>query len=354
MIADSGFPVCYGEKGILEGRMVSVHCVTSQVLDIYGGVACNMIPDRAGVLLEDGEALREELGRLLGAEDGWGGQAFSGPGVSGWLTRDKEALGGAVLERKISAEQIKRQSGEVMERAEKIVWRAEQEGIRVIAHGTSKHSAFPEGSVNAIHELCDFLRKLSTVSETDRAVFAGVEKLSREYYGVETGIAYEDEVSGKTTCAATMLALEEGHVCLTLNIRYAITAEDEDNIRTLEECGIANGMQWQTQRNSKPSYFPREHPAVDRLTTLYNDITGRDTKSFVMGGGTYARKLPNAFAYGVGGMREEDSDREAKKKLFKPGHGGAHEPDEALNLRLLLEAMKIYAMAVVELNEVEI
>ena len=93
---------------------------------------------------------------------------------------------------------------------------------------------------------------------------------------------------------------------------------------------------------------------MELLTNLFNEITGRETKSFVMGGGTYARMLPNAFAYGVGGMQESEEDKEMKKRLFGPGHGGAHEPDEALNLGLLLEAMKIYTMAVVELNSIEL
>lgn len=315
MIADSGFPVCYGEKGIIEGKMVSDKCVTGQVLKVYGGSAANMIPDRAGVLFGENAMLREELTDLLGTEMYADGE-----------TADKRT----------------------------IKWEAGPEGIWITAYGTSKHSAFPEGSINAIHELGAFVMQLTAVDEKDRALFASVERLSREYYGKETGIAYEDAVSGKTTCAATVLSLEEGHLCLTLNIRYAITAKDEQDLNTLQICGIANGMKWKLERNSKPNYFPREHPAVERLTELYGEITGSRARSFVMGGGTYARKLPNAFAYGVGGMQENDSDKEWRKLLFRPGHGGAHEPDEALNIRLLLEAMKIYSMAVVELNDIEL
>lgn len=71
-----------------------------------------------------------------------------------------------------------------------------------------------------------------------------------------------------------------------------------------------------------------------------------------MGGGTYARKLPRAFAHGIGGMKESEEDLQVRKKLFAPGHGGAHEPDEGLNLRLLTEALKIYAMAMVAMNDI--
>ena len=73
-----------------------------------------------------------------------------------------------------------------------------------------------------------------------------------------------------------------------------------------------------------------------------------------MGGGTYARKLPRAFAYGVGGMQELEVDKEVKQKLFRPGHGGAHEPDEGLNVRLLVEAMKIYTMGMIAMNDCDL
>ena len=73
-----------------------------------------------------------------------------------------------------------------------------------------------------------------------------------------------------------------------------------------------------------------------------------------MGGGTYARKLPNAFAYGIGGMPLTKKEQETKKRLFAPGHGGAHEPDEALYLRTYFDAIKIFAKAMVRLDDCEL
>lgn len=293
--------------------MVTEGCVSTQVLDTKGGNASNMIPDRAFVLLQDSEALRKELESLCGQ-----------------MTADTNVSTG------------------------KISYEIEPEGIRITAYGTSKHSASPHGSVNAIHELCVFLQNMTSVSENDRELFERIGKLCREYDGQETGIAYQDEVSGQTTCAGTVLSMEEGHLCLTLNIRYAITAKDQENMAALHKYGVANKMCWRLERNSRPGYFPKEHPAVEVLTNVYNELTGSNSQSYVMGGGTYARKLPAAFSYGPGGMRESDEDRKARERLFGPGHGGGHEPDEALNLRLFLEAMKIYAMAIVAINDVEL
>lgn len=47
MIADCGFPVCYGEKGIVEGKTVSLGTMSESVLEFYGGSAGNIIPDKA-------------------------------------------------------------------------------------------------------------------------------------------------------------------------------------------------------------------------------------------------------------------------------------------------------------------
>lgn len=299
MIADSGFPVCFGEKGILEGKMTVESVFSDNILEISGGSASNMIPDRAWVLLRCGEALKREL-----------------------------------LEK----------------RTEDIDVEIQEKGIRVTARGRGKHSAFPEGSVNAIHKLCSFLRQISGL-EADRDIFTSLAYLSEEYYGANMEMCFEDEISGKTTCAATILNLEKSHAVMHFNIRYAVTDSSQRIAAKLESAAVKHGMMWKTERDSAPNYFPKEHPAVELLTKLYCEITGEEKESFVMGGGTYARKLPNAFAYGVGGLRESETDAELKKNLFRPGHGGAHEPDEGLNIRLLLEAMKIYTMSVIALDD---
>lgn len=303
MIADSGFPVCYGEKGIVEGNLKSTKPLSPSVLELKGGNASNMIPDAAYAVLRRT----------------------------------------ALLELALKSEAAKFPS---------ITVEVKKETFRVNATGESRHSAFPDGSRNAIYELMRFLASLTPLPAEDRALFGRLAYLSEEYYGEHMGIAGSDEVSGRTTCAATVLTLEEGLISLHFNIRYAISTDRSKMQACIEQTAGQNGMCWELERDSAPNYFPKEHPAVKLLTDLYNDITGEQTESFVMGGGTYARKLPQAFAYGVGNMKESEEDRRVRKELFAPGHGGAHEPDEGLNLRLLTEALKIYAMAMVAMNDV--
>lgn len=64
-----------------------------------------------------------------------------------------------------------------------------------------------------------------------------------------------------------------------------------------------------------------------------------------MGGGTYARKIPNAVGFGPG----LQSDWE--KAGLPKGHGSCHSADEAQSLSSLKTAVRIYVKALQNLNE---
>lgn len=310
IIADAGFPVRYGEKGIMEGHMVTRNSLSEHIVSFQGGVASNMIPDKVTIALKGEEAFCEQL-----------------------LAELKQAEG---TEESKNTEAVRK-----------------DDVVEIIYHGISKHSAFPEGSSNAIYGMCKVLLGLSVLGEKDKEILRSIAKLSEEYYGVNTGIAYEDEVSGRTTCAATILEMQEGKLHLTLNIRYAVTADSQKNGEALAQCAEENGMIWVLENDSKPNYFPKEHPAVSLLTDVYNYLAADNKESSVMGGGTYARMLPNAFAYGMGYPASEQ-DKADKDRLFKPGHGGAHGPDEVLNTNTYFKAVKLFAKAMIAMNRISL
>ncbi|MCD8326037.1 MAG: M20/M25/M40 family metallo-hydrolase [Lachnospiraceae bacterium] len=339
MIADAGFPVCFGEKGILEGSFVSDQPFSSQILEFSGGNASNMIPDRATALLALTPALKNTL------------MSFSAKSEEKASFISAKSKGKAFFSAESEATPLPHNTDAVRIPHPDIEISAEAKGIRVTAHGIGKHSAFPEGSKNAIYTLCSFLKNITALEEADRKVLENLAWFSEEFYGRHTGILYEDDLSGKTTCAATVLEMKNQHPILHFNIRYSISSDSSRMIGQLAQAALSRNMTWTPERDSAPNYFPKEHPAVDLLTNLYCELTGTNRESYVMGGGTYARKLPNAFAYGIGGMAESTEDQQARAKIFRPGHCGSHEPDEGLNVHLLTEAMKIYTMSVIALND---
>ena len=103
--------------------------------------------------------------------------------------------------------------------------------------------------------------------------------------------------------------------------------------------------------------FLRETPVVDFNTLYqdnkykifsvfidtYNEVTGENATPFTMGGGTYARHFPYAVSFGP-----EHSD------MVLPEFGGPmHGANEAAPIDKLLEALKIYIIALLRLEEID-
>ncbi len=85
---------------------------------------------------------------------------------------------------------------------------------------------------------------------------------------------------------------------------------------------------------------------VKCLGSVYNSITGENAKPYTIGGSTYASKLPNAYPYGI-----ILGDKRRIRENFPEGHGDYHQPDEAVEIDKLLEAMAIYVMSIIELDK---
>ena len=97
------------------------------------------------------------------------------------------------------------------------------------------------------------------------------------------------------------------------------------------------------KRDTAPFYMSIDNPAVKVCMDVYNAVTGEDAKPYTMGGGTYARDFPNGVSFGP-----EHPER-SYPDFFGPIHGA----DEAASIDEFMEALKIYILALIELEEVE-
>ena len=163
--------------------------------------------------------------------------------------------------------------------------------------------------------------------------------------GSALGIACEDGESGALTCVCGVLRFSNGRVELELNIRYPVTADASLlRLQLLQRCGQENVLVT-SFTDSAPNYQDKRSVFVRTLNESFNEITGERLEPFVMGGGTYARKLPNAVAFGPG------LPTELSPLALPAGHGGCHSPDEAQSIPNLLLALKIYVLSLVRLDE---
>ncbi len=279
---DVNFPVCHGEKGALN-ITARFSLGESVLLDFSAGVAKNAVPGEANAILR---MHRDEAGRYL-------------------------------------PEELLEPFGEY---------------VKITVEGIAAHSAFPEGSLSAEVKLAELLLNSGVLDNPARSLMKGVTSLFSDYYGKGIGVEWEDALSGKLTHVGCMVRTEAGTCFQHINIRYNIEADRKLMLQRINTVLKSVGFSIDEIEDSPPSYFPGDHEIVQQLTEIVNRNFGTDLTPYVMGGGTYARKLKNAIGFGPGNP--------VVKKRFGPDRGGAHQPDEYVEIESLIKSIDIYAQAI--------
>ena len=290
LIPDSSFPVCHAEKGILEIALVSEEPLSDLFLDAAGGYVTNMVPEKASVRIRETAVALAKIGALSAP--------FS------------------------------------VERS--------PEGIRIAAEGKAMHAAHPYDGVNAVRLLTDMLVSTGLAAGRDGEILSFLSGVNRDCDGSFFDIVMEDEVSGKLTCVGSVLEMREGKPVLKLNIRYPVTAKGEEIFAKIEKKCREGGFRAELLRDSKPAYVPKDSPFVETLTGICRELLGGEQEPYAMAGGTYARKLPNAVAFGPGNLPVPEG---------LPAMGGAHQHDEGVYYPNLMKAAVIYVLALIGLGE---
>ena len=223
------------------------------------------------------------------------------------------------------------------------VWENGKE-VELSATGIGGHAAFPEGCRNALGLLGEKLLTLS-LSEELKKIVLFLKAAGGDGYGEGLGISTSDAESGKLTCNVGTAQLAEGKLVLTFDIRYPVTKTAESFMPKFLEAAKQAGLKAAEITDSLPCYVGKENPFVQVLTDAYREITGKNEEAYVMGGGTYARKIPGAVSFGPA------QPKDLTGLGLSPGHGGCHYADEAESMENLLNAVKIYVMTFVRLDE---
>ena len=301
IVADCGFPVCYGEKGILNMELTKKN-FSNRILDFKAGSSINSIPHRAQIVLNKASINLHKIQALKSEKD-----------------------------------------IEVIQ---------DQEQITIIARGKASHVCTVEDSRNAIGILVNYLLRNEILPE-ETEILQVISKLSSDAYGIAGGLNEKENTIGELTGAATMIGLTQEGLKVHIDYRYPIlnaggnVADGAELINKIKELSSSAGCENEVTKHSKPSYANKENIIVRKLTETYQRVSGFDNEVFTMGGGTYARMLPNAIAFGMA---------LPNKKIYqeKVGHGDYHQPDESLNINELLEAIVIYVESLKMLNELDI
>ena len=215
--------------------------------------------------------------------------------------------------------------------AEGVSVRRTAEGFIVEAQGVSAHGGTPSEGVNANGRLVLFLTKLPLEGKLAAAIRFLAEKIGMEYDGASLGIYLEDDLSGPLTNNFGVLNATETSMEVKLNYRYPVTKTYEMCgpivLKAFEDAGFV--LSAATRKNRL--YVPAESELIQRLMKVYTDATGDfESKPKSIGGGTYAKMLPNVVAFGP---------------IFPGDEVREHKPDEFMEISRLLDNANILAEA---------
>jgi len=206
------------------------------------------------------------------------------------------------------------------------------ETLRVEAVGKAAHGSTPFVGDSAAIRVFRFLNEIAPLS--DQPFYEELFSICA-IGGAGLGISGSDDISDDLTSNLGIVATDTGRINLLFNIRYPVTWTGElleekcrKKLKTLK-----NDFKLVVSRNSPPLYFPLDHPMVKVITDVYEEETGERRQPGTMGGGTYARAVPNTVSIGTGWE----------------GDGGAHETDERLKIDHLFRMSQIYAHIFLEL-----
>lgn len=271
---DAEFPVIYAEKHVMGGLYTAKVEGETALLSLKGGTAPNAVPGKAIAQIKLNKGLN-------------------------FVNTDKisySIVGGDIL--------------------------------NITTTGIPSHASLPEKGENAINTLLavliDLLPKEDSALSLVKHLYDGMSASD----GSGLGVACKDNATGALTLNQGLIDYENNVIRSTFDIRHPVTLDYKATIATLENAII--GFKLAESHCSEGIHRPKDGLLVSTLQNLYREISG-DNKSepIAIGGGTYARCLPNAVAFGP---------------VFPNGNaGGAHTINEYADIDELIKAARLYA-----------
>ncbi len=242
---DANFPVVYGEK---KGAHFSItgKLDNSELISFKSGTVANIVPERAvAIVKKDLSELQESYVAYL----------------------DRYELDGTI--------------------------EACKEGTRIELVGKSSHASLPHLGKNAATYLCGYL---NTVIEHPLTQF--VDKyFFEDYSAMKLGFGFTG-MMGPLTLNVGILNYENQEVNMILDLRCPHEVDEEKMVACIDEAIEPYGLE-EKHFIGKHLFVDPESDFIKALHYAYVDCTGDvNAKPQAIGGGTYAKMMPNCVAFG--------------------------------------------------------
>lgn len=194
--------------------------------------------------------------------------------------------------------------------------------------GVSAHGSTPEEGENAITKAmeaaalkCSFAAKY-------------MDLIGYHLHGEALGLDFSDKQSGKLTMNVGLLKTDEEKITLGIDIRYPVTLKADEIKKRIKETFESQGFAAEITEHMDPVFMDENGEVIRTLIGAFREVTGIEDEPTVIGGGTYARAMPNIVAFGP----------------IIPGHPCTeHMKNEHISEEDFEIAMKVYTLALKKL-----
>lgn len=279
---DAEFPVINTEKGILQMRL-HAPLTCDRLVSIQAGTRPNVVPGTATAVVRGEDTVQRAAAFALQADIRLGSEP---------------AEGGA---------------------------------FRLTVTGVPAHASTPWQGVNAAGQL---LRVLQAAGVGGDCLSTLADAIGHDSDGTGLGIAGSDGVSGPLTVNLGLLSYDGQALQATLDCRYPVFFSDAQIVRFVKLRLSGVGFEVETGHGAQPHHVPASSFIVQTLLKVYGELSGREAKVIAIGGGTYARCMKQAVAFGP---------------LFPGEEELAHQAGENVDLAQLMLSVRIFAYAIAEL-----
>ncbi|WP_326716547.1 Sapep family Mn(2+)-dependent dipeptidase [Vagococcus jeotgali] len=211
-----------------------------------------------------------------------------------------------------------------------------QNGEEINVTGKRSPSNAPDMGLNAITLLAkEIVEQNVLAGEALQYMRWLSDGLHNQHNGAGLGIDFSDEASGELSLSPYDLSINENEICLSISSRYPISVKEDDIIAEIKK-HLPTQSTITITRSMPSVLFPVDHPMIDTMTTVYEEVTGLDGTPVTTTGATYARSMPNIMAFGPS---------------FPGQKGIAHNKDEYMDKKDLITNLHIYGLLLADLGK---
>ena len=299
IVPDADFPCSTGEKGIYHFWCES-NDRFENIISVTGGEAFNIVLDKVMTKIKYNQSLYNELCTLT---DG----------------RNEFTL------------------------------ESDNETISILTKGVAKHASVPDGSVNAAYLTAELLSVCENLCENDKAIMLNVREILSSSYGKSLNVCHEDPNFGKTTTVNGMVQTVDSKIALSFDCRYGDTFSSED-LENKCDAVLTEKNFCVTYKDNRCGFSIDKNSEIPlKFEEIYAEMTGVNLKSVLMAGGTYARRLKNAFSIGTYIIKK---DRATPVLKMPEGHGGPHQCDEMIDIEGFFEAVRVLLQYILACDDI--